>query len=134
MYHLLLAFYFLFIQHLPYRAKLALKTLQMVVGSNLPDDVASFVEKVCPQGLQKPADVTFTVHQQKQQEKKLDWKFMKRLDNLDKEVVPPKMNTQYYHNNATSWLKNQYGTVFNDFFCCSLMLTCFRPGDRPEYG
>ena len=67
----------------------------MAAGFDLPDDITALAKKVCPQAVQKPANVTFAVHQKEQQAKKLDRKFMKRLDALDKEVVPPKMNVQY---------------------------------------
>jgi len=93
------------------RAKKALRNLRMAGGFDLPDDIAALAEKVCPQAAQKPADVAFAVHQKEQQAKKLDRKFMKRLDALDKEVVPPKMNVQYYRSKATSWLKDQYGMI-----------------------
>lgn len=87
----------------------------MAVGFDLPDDITAVAKKVAPWALQKLADVAFTVHQQEQKAKKLDHKFMKKLDTLDKEVVPLKMNAQYYCNKATSWLKNQYGMVLIKF-------------------
>jgi len=88
----------------------------MAAGLDLPDDIAALVEKVAPPASQKPADLAFAVHKEERRAKKLDVKFMKRLDNLDKEEVPPKMNVQYYRNKATSWLKNQYGMLSNDPF------------------
>lgn len=107
----ILAFVFSLLTLFTCRAKKALRNLRMAAGFDLPDDIAALAEKVRPQAAQKPADVAFAVHQKEQQAKKLDCKFMKRLDALDKEVVPPKMNVQYYRSKATSWLKDQYGMV-----------------------
>ena len=96
----------------------------MAAGLDLPDDIAALAEKVAPQASEKPADATFALHQQEQWAKKLDCKFMKRLDAMDQEPVPPRINVQSYHNKATSWLKNQYGMVSFTSSWFALILTC----------
>lgn len=107
-----------------YRARKALRNLRMAAGLDLPDDIAALAEKVAPQASEKPADAAFALHQQEQRAKKLDRKFMKRLDAMDQEPVPPRMNVQFYRNKATSWLKNQYGMVSFTSSWFALIMTC----------
>ena len=77
----------------------------MAASLDLPDDIAALAEKVAPQASEKTADAAFTLHQQEQWVKKLDCKFMKRLDAMDQELVPLRMNIQFYCNKVTLWLE-----------------------------
>jgi len=81
------------------------------MGFDLSDNITALAEKLHSQILQKLANVVFTVHQKKQKTKKLDYKFIKKLNALDQEVVPPKMNVQFYCNKVILWLKTQYDMV-----------------------
>jgi len=101
---------------------------------DVPEDLKAFIKESDPQPLQKPqkpADIAFARHRQKQAEKKLVLRTVKRLGNEDVAAeVPGKMNIQYYRNIATSHLKQQYCMFALSFFEYFVILTYFSGTDR----
>jgi hypothetical protein len=82
----------------------------MAAGHDIPEDIAPLLAKSGLKASKKPTDLAFALHQQKQRDKKLEHRSIKRLGNEDDIVeVPGKMNIQYYRNETTSRLKDHYG-------------------------
>jgi hypothetical protein len=108
--------------------------LRAASGLDVPEDLKAFIKEADPQPLQKPqkpADIAFAQHRQKQAEKKLVLRTVKRLGNDDVTAeVPGKMNIQYYRNIATSHLKRQYCMFTLSFFEYFAILTYFSGTDR----
>jgi len=110
--------------------------LRAASGLDVPEDLKPFIKESDPQPLQKPqkpADVAFARHQQKQAAKKLELRTIKRLGNEDAEdEVPGKINIQYYRSIATSHLKYQYCTFVSPFFYF-VILIYFSEIDRHQH-
>jgi len=108
--------------------------LKAASGVDVPEDLKAFIQKSDPQPLQKPqkpADIAFARHRQKQAEKKLVLRTVKKLGNEDVAAeVTGKMNIQYYRNIATSHLKHQYCMFTLSFLEYFAMLTYFSGADR----
>jgi len=108
--------------------------LRAASGLDVPEDLKDFIKESDPQPSQKPqkpADIAFARHRQKQAAKKLELRTIKRLGNEDAEdEVPEKMNIQYYRSVTTSHLKHQYCTFLLSFFEHYAMLTYFSGTDR----
>jgi len=108
--------------------------LRAASGLDVPEDLKDFIKESDPQPSQKPqkpADIAFAWHWQKQAAKKLELYTIKRLGNEDAEDdIPERMNIQYYRSVATSHLKHQYCMFVLSFFERFAMLTYFSGTDR----
>jgi len=111
--------------------------LRAASGLDVPEDLKDFIKESDPQPSQKPqkpADIAFARHRQKQAEKKIVLHAIKMLGNEDAAAeVPEKTNIQYFRSIATSHLKHQYCMFVFSFCKDFVILTYFSGIDRYQH-
>ena len=90
-----------------------MKNLQIAAGNELPEDIALLVENLPVQGPKKMVAMALAEHKQKNRNKVIEHRSIKKLGNEDVNAeVPTKLNIQFFRNETTSALKDQYGIQF----------------------